>query len=183
MRRLMKKANAEYLRFLDNLLINFAYDDGHTEEILSENPDCSYNGTAYRSMFFESDEVKEHRDNFLQENDTDIDNVDQKQLVDYIVNNLVQVNGNYQSFAKSLNGIRAFYSNAEIFGTEILIKCEVSNALDIGLLCDKLTNQGSDHEILRIYEEYRREEEILCKIDSNFELVNFDQLVKTIINL
>lgn len=180
-KRLVRKAEVEYNRFLEEILDLSNFRTGDIDEVISTNPDCAYNGKALRAFFFQNIEFQEFVEKFLEENNTTIDAIDIDQVVSYCVKNLIQVNGQYQSFTKSHSGLDTVISNlGSTVEPPIILLCSVQNGLDIELLVNKL-GKNLDKETRFIYRQYQNEQEVVCKFeDTNYIIYNFNELAHVV---
>lgn len=185
MKRLVKKANTDYITFLEDILYHKAYyEEENIANVINENPDCVYSGVGYRAFFFDEEVLISARDEYMQANDTDVNNVNQEELATYIANKLIRVNGQYQSFAKSEKGLQFAADISYEEGIQLSIECEVTG-LDLEKFCTKLKNDGVEARVLSSYfGEYKAEEEILVKFDNNnYKVHNYKTFIDSIINL
>lgn len=185
MKRLIRKASIDYTEFLEDILYDKSYyNEENIENVINENTDCIYTGNAYRVFFFDPQQVQSIRDEYLNENNIDINNTNKEELASYIANALIRVDGTYQSFTKSLEGLQYAADTLYEEGIQLSIECKISG-LDLEKLCTKLKDNGFEARVLDSYfDEYKAEEEVLVKFDnSNFKVHNYEDLVNSIINL
>lgn len=184
MKRLIKKAEVNYIKFLEAILYDKSYyDEESIESVIRENPECVYNGTAYRVLFFDQETVKKARNEFLGE-EYDLESINYEELANFIGHKLINVNGFYQSFAKSLKGLNFAKSTLYEDGIPLSIQCDVSG-LDLEKLCSKLKDSGLEANVLSsFFGEYKAEEEVLVKFsDNNFKVHDAKGFVDSILNL
>lgn len=166
MKRLVKKAEIDYSVFMTLLLNDNVYSQEEVAQVISENPDCVYNGEAFRIFFFDAETVKNAKYEYLKSINAENNfNVDIFEMLWGTLENLIEVNGQYQSYAKSESGIQSV-DNHQRDGQEfgITIKHSVSNALDVKKLYEKYKDQLSD-EAKEAFSYFESQEEVLAKLD------------------
>lgn len=168
MKRLVRKANIDYNTFLKLLLNDNIYSQEEVNKVISDNSDCIYSGEAFRVFFFYKDEVKTAKEKALK--DLNVEDVSQADIFDILwgtLDNLIQINGEYQSFAKSENGVRSAESHLND-GQDFAftIKLEVSGALDVEKLFEKYKDQ-LDEETKEAFNYFSNQEEVLAKLDND----------------
>lgn len=169
--RLIKKANIDYDDFLYNLLSLNEYSNEEVEQIINDNPDCLYNGIAYRIFFFDEYTVKELGTQLVESVNNDID-----ELTELVIKNLIDANGLYHSFSKSLKGIEVVEKDVFIPDTlKVVIKMNVENGLDIEKLFNKHKNELSK-DVLNNYSKFKSEEEVLAKLTNNYDIIENDDI-------
>lgn len=167
MKRLVKRAEINYNSFIKTLILDNDYSQNEISQIISENHDCLFSGQAYRIFFFYADTVKEAKKEYLKsigEEEAHF-GVDIFQLLWGTLDNLIEVNGEYQSFSKSENGIKeaeAHLRDGHDFG--ITIKLDVTDALDVEKLYNKYENQ-LDEETKDGFRYFKSQEEVLVKFN------------------
>ncbi|AEO93606.1 gp347 [Bacillus phage G] len=168
MKRLTKKANnIDYDQFFDNLLSLNEFNPSEVDIVIQNNTDCLYNGKAYRILYFYNEDIEEitkrHYEDYTKE-----------ELVEIVINELIRIDNSYQSFSKSLNGVKYYSDNVGANSHEIgvIISSNIQSGLDIGALHNKLFN-SLDYDTQDLYESFEKEEEILAIIN-NFEIEDSD---------
>lgn len=166
MKRLIKKSEFDYNRFLKLLINDNVYYQEEISKVISENPDCEYNGMAFRVFFFYKDAVKQAKETYLKSiNVEEGYQVDIFELLWGTLDNLIDVDGQFQSFSKSESGIQNV-DNHQRDGQEyaITIKFDVSGALDIEKLCEKYIDLLDD-ETKDAVTYFKNQEEVLAKLN------------------
>lgn len=172
MKRLIRKSSFNVNEFLIRLINYNSYSSNEIEEVISNNPDCAYAGDGYRILFFDMIDFKEAEKERKKNNG---------QPFWGAIDNIVRVDGNYQSFSKTQSGVEAvtnnFSDNEEYGDLKIVIKLPI-NGLDIKKIFEKYQNELHSDVILTFHE-HAGEEEVLAKFDSNdYEIVNIDELIE-----
>lgn len=168
MKRLIKKANIDYNLFLTSLINYNDYSQDEIQTVIDNNPDCIFDGFAFRVLYFHPSEVKEARDNYMKS--ANIESVYSGDMVEILwgtLDNLIRVNNLYQSFTKSqdaLDKINDHLNDENDIG--IIIKFAVSKALDIKKLYQKYESQLND-ETKDAHSYFEHQEEVLAKFDSD----------------
>lgn len=165
MKRLVKKSSMDYNIFFKTLILDNIYSQDDIMQVINENKDCLYDGNAFRIFFFHTNEVKNAKEKYLKE--SGLERVDD--IFDTlwgVLDNLIKVNGEYQSFSKTKEGISEV-DNHQRDGHEfgITISVNVINALDIKKLYDKYED-GLDNEAKDGFSYFKNQDEVLAKLDT-----------------
>lgn len=169
MKRLIRKADIDYSRFLSNLLYDNFYNQGEIDTIINTNNDCLYSGEAYRVFYFDSkNDIVRARDQYMSENNITEMRGNAPEVVWGVVDKLIIPNGEYQSFAKTISGINSVkhHMSYDVGDFSITIKFNVTNALDIEKLYYKREDTLNSYA-KKAFEDFYDQEEIMAKFDSN----------------
>lgn len=165
MGRLVKKADFNLDDFIYYHLANNEQSQD-IDKVIMDNQDCLYSGSAYRAFGFFKEEIKEAIDNFLKEiNENEINyNNNFHYYANNILDKLINVNGQFQCFSKTLQAAIETGHKLNDGIENIIIKCNISNGLDF----DKLVNKHKDNLSQRTLEEYeymKFEQEVFAKFE------------------
>lgn len=170
-KRLIRKAEVNYSDFLYDLIMNNEYTPQTVDEAIADNSDCVYNGEVYRVFFFDNEIVEEKAEE-LADSVNDVDD-----LTEAVIESLIEVNGAYHSFAKSMNGIDAVISSEFSPGQlKVVIKYDVQNGLNIDKLYNKQLS-NLDSETKSIYVDFQNEEEVLALFSGEYEIVDSEDVL------
>lgn len=162
MKRLIKKAsNINISEFLCNWQSRIYTDNSIVEEIISQNPDCIYRGTAYRVMEFNFKDI--------------IDNVsitEEDQENGYILDDKIQMgleklinfDNNYVSWGKDYKSLEDQFFNTS--GQLIMIESSIE-ALDMVKLGEKYLEEKFKYTILKGFEDLA---EIVAPMSNKFRI-------------
>jgi hypothetical protein len=160
LKRLIRKAYTRSVQeFIADLLKLNEFDENQVETLIGENPDCAFNGEAYRVFFFEEEEVKRLGEKYAEEAE------DAEDLLDIVLSSLIDVDWVYRSFSKTMAGIKEYERTGKGPNTfNVVIRYNVQNGLDIDKLYEKHIDEFEDG-FKTDYEGFKGEEEILAKFD------------------
>ena len=100
------------------------------------------------------------------------------------MDSLINPNGEYQSFSKSMSGIYSVmhHMSYDVGDFSITIKLNVTNGLDIKKLYDKYEDSLSDYA-KKAFEDFYDQDEVLARFDTyNFSLIEPLKLMQNIKN-
>ena len=187
MSRLKKIANKslnELIDIIDKWVEGYDINNNDINELINQNKDCLYSGTGYKT--FHNEIIWNNFYNTLNNPPDDFDLYEDKEnlqdvcnyMIDkqFILNyakNIINESNNYCSFSKTKSAYeetKQGFSNVYDISNSIGIKCEI-DGISVNMLIKKYKEQleAMDSVALNLL----HEDEIIAKMPSNFEIIEF----------
>lgn len=159
------------------------------EDILSSDPDCVYNGTVYRKLSLDKEEIIPKLDQYY--SDEDIESDDNMYDTLDVVREIRAIikTGTFQSSTYDLQACRDFYQEIYDSPLDVIISFECKNGIDVMKLARKYLGIAKDYintnaeykeyfNYLRdMVKEFECEKEVYCMVPNDYEVYSIDDEV------